>query len=69
MSSSESSERLDDQTQEHGWSFDDFERDPGTLVANGFRPVWAIEEGYPGPLPDDIAEWIDLQGDNRIFTE
>lgn len=60
MSSSESPREL-------GWSFSEFERDPRDLAANGFRPVWTIEEGYPGPMPDDIAEWIDPQGDNRAI--
>ncbi|EPS27045.1 hypothetical protein PDE_01986 [Penicillium oxalicum 114-2] len=35
------------------------EKDPRDLVANGFRPVWTMEDGYPGPLPDDIAEVFD----------
>jgi hypothetical protein len=61
MSSSESFR------EELGWSFADTERNPQDLVANGFRPVWTIEEGYPGPLPDDIAEWIDPEGDNRTI--
>ncbi|RHZ72602.1 hypothetical protein CDV55_104846 [Aspergillus turcosus] len=52
---------------ELGWSFADTERNPQDLVANGFRPVWTIEEGYPGPLPDDIAKWIDPEGDNRTI--
>ncbi|GFF49845.1 hypothetical protein IFM51744_07188 [Aspergillus udagawae] len=52
--------------EELGWSFADIERDPQDLVANGFRPVWTDEDGYPGPLPDDIAEWIDPAGENTI---
>lgn len=41
------------------WSFADFERYPDELVAAGLRPVWTQGDGYPGALPDDIAEWID----------
>ncbi|GFF96329.1 hypothetical protein IFM61606_03222 [Aspergillus udagawae] len=52
--------------EELGWSFADIERDPQDLVANGFRPVWTDEDGYPGPLPDNIAEWIDPAGENTI---
>lgn len=63
----ESSQRLDGQTSEPGWPFEDFERDPRSLVANGFRPVWTFEDGYPGPMPDDILEWIDPQHDNRAI--
>jgi len=40
-------------------SFRDLVRDPEDLVAAGFRPVWSAGDGYPGPLPADIAEWID----------
>jgi hypothetical protein len=46
-------------THELDWSFADIERDPQELVDAGFRPVWTSEGGYPGPLPADIAEWID----------
>ncbi|KAH1486809.1 hypothetical protein KXV92_006248 [Aspergillus fumigatus] len=41
-------------------------KDPQELVAHGFRPVWTVEDGYPGPLPDDIAEWIDPEGDRTL---
>ncbi|KAJ5483103.1 hypothetical protein N7539_006549 [Penicillium diatomitis] len=37
---------------------DSFEKDPQELVANGFRPVWTQGDGYPGPIPDDIAAFI-----------
>jgi hypothetical protein len=46
-------------TDEPELSFGDLERDPQELVAAGFRPVWSFADGYPGPLPADIAEWID----------
>ncbi|KAH1543020.1 hypothetical protein KXX57_005958 [Aspergillus fumigatus] len=53
-------------TEELGFSFAEIERDPQELVAHGFRPVWTVEDGYPGPLPDDIAEWIDPEGDRTL---
>ncbi|KAH2547417.1 hypothetical protein KXW12_005791 [Aspergillus fumigatus] len=53
-------------TEELGFSFAELERDPQELVAHGFRPVWTVEDGYPGPLPDDIAEWIDPEGDRTL---
>lgn len=46
-------------TDELELSFGDLERDPQELVAAGFRPVWSFADGYPGPLPADVAEWID----------
>lgn len=53
MSSAESPE------EELGSLSADTEKDPQDLVANGFRPVWTLEDGYPGPLPEDIREYID----------
>ena len=49
-----------------GFSFAETERNPEDLVAKRFRPVLTIG-GYPEPLPDDIAEYIDPKGDNRTI--
>ncbi|KAJ5092543.1 hypothetical protein NUU61_007413 [Penicillium alfredii] len=39
------------------------------LVAAGLRPVWTQGDGYLGVLPDEIAEWIDLElGANARLT-
>ena len=54
-------------SEELGWSYEGNERDPANLEANGFRPVWTIHGGYPGPLPEDFSEWIDPEGDNHTI--
>ncbi|KAI9929445.1 hypothetical protein ASPWEDRAFT_69331 [Aspergillus wentii DTO 134E9] len=40
-------------------------RDPSNLRKHGLRAVWTGRGGYPGKIPDDIAEWLDEDGTRR----
>jgi hypothetical protein len=42
-------------------------RDPATLEVRGFAPVWISGIGYPGEIPDDIADFLDSEGRSSIY--
>lgn len=35
------------------------------LEEAGFQPVWSRENGYPGTIPEDIAEYIDINSQGK----
>ena len=34
------------------------DRYPSDLEAAGYKPVWSSTDGYPGEIPENIAEWL-----------